>query len=93
MAMPPPKPDNMHPGIGRDGAQKSSKAVGLDAELFLQSIVHGLRVGLAAGRFHDLADEPAEHGGLRLHLLDLVGIGGDDRVDGLFDGTRIGDLF
>ncbi len=31
-----------------------------DAELGLQQIVHGLRIGLAAGRLHHLADEPAD---------------------------------
>ncbi len=29
-------------------------------ERFLQQLVHDLRVGLAARRLHDLADEPAE---------------------------------
>ena len=32
----------------------------LDPELRLEDLVDRLRVGLAAGRLHDLADEPAE---------------------------------
>jgi hypothetical protein len=32
-----------------------------DAEFRLQKLVDGLRIGLAAGLFHDLPDEPAEH--------------------------------
>src|SRR5262245_51174750 len=63
-----------------------------DPQLLLQQLVHRLRVGLAGGRFHDLADEPAERRGLGLHLLDLVGIGGDHGVDGGLDGAGVGDL-
>ena len=44
-----------------------------------------LRIGLAAGRLHHLADEPADQLRLGLRLRDLVGIGGDDLVDRLLD--------
>jgi hypothetical protein len=43
-----------------------------EAELRLEEIVHRLRVRLAFGRLHHLADEPSEHGGLCLRLLRLV---------------------
>jgi hypothetical protein len=39
----------------------------------LKCLLHGLRVGLAAGRLHHLADEPAGSFGLGLGLFDLVG--------------------
>jgi hypothetical protein len=52
-----------------------------------------LRVGLAAGRLHHLADEPAGQRRLGLGLGDLVGVGRDHLVDGLFDGAGVGDLF
>src|SRR5439155_1802272 len=63
-----------------------------DPELRLQEIVHGLRIGLAAGRLHHLTDEPA--GELRpgFRLRDLVRIGRYDVVDHLFDRAEIGDL-
>src|SRR5581483_9517726 len=44
------------------------------------------------GRLHHLTDEPAERGRLGLDLLHLVGVGGDDGVDGLLDGARVRDL-
>src|SRR3954454_2823766 len=46
----------------------------LDAQLGLDEVVDGLRIGLAASRLHHLADEPAGHGGLGASLLDLAGI-------------------
>jgi hypothetical protein len=39
-----------------------------------------------------LADEPAEHGGLGLHRLHLVGVGGDHGIDCGLDGAGVGDL-
>src|SRR6266550_1178229 len=52
-----------------------------DAELGLEQVVDGLRIGLAARRLHHLADEPADHLRLGFRLRDLVGIAGDDVVD------------
>src|SRR5581483_9440597 len=63
-----------------------------EPQLLLQDRVHGLRVGLAPGRFHHLADEPAERGRLGPHLLHLVGVGSDDGIDGPLDGARVRDL-
>ena len=56
------------------------------------SVVDGLRARLAAGRLHHLADEPAGKGRLRLRLLGLVGIGGDDLIHRLLDRAHVGDL-
>ena len=64
----------------------------LNSEFGFQDFIDGGRVGLAACRLHHLTDEPSEHRRFRLSLRDLVGIGGNDVVDGLFDGTRIGHL-
>src|SRR5438132_3372650 len=47
----------------------------LDAELRLQEIIHSLRIGLAAGLLHHLADEPAGELRLGFRLRDLVRIG------------------
>jgi hypothetical protein len=44
----------------------------LDAELCLDQVLHCLRVGLAAGCLHHLADEPAGKCGLGLGLGDLI---------------------
>src|SRR5262245_44145450 len=63
-----------------------------ETELRFQEIVDGLRVRLAAGRLHHLADEPAERLRLRLGLRHLVRIGRDDLVDHLFDRREVGDL-
>src|SRR3954452_11546805 len=63
-----------------------------DAELRLQQIVDGLRIGLAAGLLHHLTDEPAGELRLGFRLRDLVGVGGDDVVDDLFDRAQIRDL-
>src|SRR5262245_23616196 len=63
-----------------------------EPELAPQQLVDDLRIGLAAGRFHDLAHEPADRRGLRLGLLDLVAVGGNHRIDGLLDGAGVGDL-
>src|SRR6185437_5517 len=70
----------------------ASRPDALDAELRLQEVVDRLRVGLAAGGFHYLADEPAECLRLRLGLGDLVGIGGDDLVHHLLDRRQIRNL-
>jgi len=56
-----------------------------DAELGLEQVVDGLRIGLAARRLHDLADEPADELRLGFRLGYLVRIGGDDVVHHLFD--------
>jgi hypothetical protein len=56
-----------------------------DAELGLEQVVDGLRIGLAAGRLHDLADEPADELRLGFRLRYLVRIGGNDVVHHLFD--------
>src|SRR4051812_43368699 len=69
----------------------SSRATS-DAKFGFEQIVHRLRVCLAAGRLHHLPDKPADELRLGFRLLDLVGIGGDDVVDNLFDGSEIGDL-
>lgn len=45
-----------------------------DAELALEQVVDGLRIGLA-GRLHHLADEPADHLRLGFRLRHLVRIG------------------
>src|SRR5215210_9178364 len=63
-----------------------------NAKFGFEQVVYRLRVCLAAGRLHDLPDKPADELWLGFRLLDLVGIGGDDVVDNLFDGTEIGDL-
>src|SRR5258708_19942213 len=64
----------------------------LCVERLLQEVVDDLRVGLAAGRLHDLADEPADQGGLGLVGLDLLGVGGDDLLDRRLDRAGVGDL-
>src|SRR5690606_29209624 len=61
-------------------------------ELLFQQLVHSSRIGFAAGGLHDLANEPAEHGGLGLDLLDFIRVCGQDLVDNLFDGSEIGNL-
>ena len=48
-------------------------SLSLQPKLPLQQFVHRLRVGLAAGGFHHLADKPAEHFGFGPGLLHLVG--------------------
>jgi hypothetical protein len=58
-----------------------------DAEFGFEQVVDRLRVSLAAGRLHHLADEPAHQLRPGAGLRDLVGIGGDDVVDDLFDRT------
>ena len=58
-------------------------AVASDAKALLQRVAHRLRVRFAAGRLHHLTDEPAEHSGLRPRRLGLVGVRGDDGVDGV----------
>src|SRR4051812_39199540 len=63
-----------------------------ETELGFQEIVDGLRVRLAAGRLHHLADEPAERLRLRPGLRHLVRIGCDDLVDRLLDRREVGDL-
>ena len=60
-----------------------------DAELALQQFVDGLRIGLAAGRLHDLAHEPADERRLGLGLLRLVEIGSDDGVKAWLNGKVV----
>src|SRR6186997_553842 len=63
------------------------------AELLAQRLVDLLRVRFAARRFHDLADEEAEHLLLAgAELLDLRGIRRDDVRDELVDARGVGDL-
>src|SRR5215813_10354827 len=59
------------------------------SELGLDQIVDGLRVRLAAGRLHDLPDEPADCLRIGLGVADLVGIGGDDLIDQLLDRAQV----
>ena len=59
------------------------------AELALEQVVHGLRIGLAAQCFHHLTDEPHHRLRIGLRLRDLVGVLRDDLVDDLLDGTRV----
>src|SRR5690349_2778874 len=62
-------------------------------ELLAQRLVDLLRVRFAARRFHDLADEEAEHllfAGAK--LLDLRGIRRNDVGDELVDARGVGDL-
>src|SRR5262245_45183514 len=61
-------------------------------ELASEQFVDDLRVRLAGGRFHHLADEPADQHRLRLRLRDLLGVSGDDVVDHLLDRRQVGDL-
>ena len=56
-----------------------------EAELGLEQIVHGFRIGLAAGRLHHLTDEPTRERGLCLHLLYLVRVARDDLIDHSLD--------
>src|SRR5262245_40776757 len=63
-----------------------------ESELRLEQLIHRLRVRLATGRTHHLADEPSDHRGLRSRLFRLVGILGDDLVDDLLDCANISDL-
>ena len=74
--------------IGQPGALRQS----LGVERLLQKLVDDLGVGLAAGRLHHLADEPAEQRGLGLVGRDLVRVGVDHRLDGGLDGAGVGDL-
>src|SRR5712691_12603482 len=62
------------------------------AERLLQKLVDDLGIGLAAGRLHHLADEPAEQSGLGLVGRDLAGVGIDHGLDGGLDGAGVGDL-
>src|SRR5262245_50795755 len=63
------------------------------AELLAQRLVDLLRVRFAARRFHDLADEEAEHLLLAgAELLDLRGVRRDDLGDELVDARGVGDL-
>src|SRR3990167_8333377 len=65
----------------------------VDPELFLQDRIDRRRIGLAAGRFHHLSDEPAEGLGLFLDFARLIGVRGDNRVDRGLDRTCVRDLF
>src|SRR5690606_31008997 len=64
----------------------------LQPEPRLDEGVDRLRIGLASGRLHDLADKPAGQGRLGPCLLGLVRIGGDHRVHRRLDGAGIGHL-
>ena len=58
----------------------------VSAEFCAQDFVHFIRVGLALGLFHALADEETEYFVLAgAELFDLAGVGGDD-------GGGVGDL-
>src|SRR5690606_36488669 len=62
-------------------------------QLLLQELVHLRRIGLAAGRLHDLADEVAEE--LLLAgavLLELLRVLREHLVDRLLDRAGVGDL-
>ena len=64
----------------------------LGGEEFAKDVVDGLGIGLAAGRFHDLADEKFEDAFVASFLFGyVVGILGDDFTGGLLDGA-IADL-
>src|SRR5215510_11574291 len=65
----------------------------LDPELRLHQLVHGLMPLLAAGRFHYLADESASKSRLRLRLLGLVGVGGNDLIHRFLNFSDICELF
>jgi hypothetical protein len=69
----------------RSGDAAATVLTRSDTELGLEQVVDSLRIGLAAGRLHHLADEPLNCRWLGLGLGDLVRIGGDDVVDHLFD--------
>ena len=56
-------------------------------EEFAEDVVYGLGVGLAAGGFHDLADEEFEDAFVAgFEFGDVFGIFGDDFAGGLLDG-------
>src|SRR2546421_598302 len=62
------------------------------SELFAQQLVQLRRVGLAGGRFHDLAHEKSEQLVLaRAVLGELRGIAGHHLIDHALDGGGIGD--
>src|SRR3546814_11494483 len=81
-------------GTTAPGAAKANRAArGTLAELLAQHLVHQARIGLALGRLHHLADEPAENLLVAaLELRDLARIAGDDPVDQPFDGRAVADL-
>ena len=63
------------------------------SHLRFQQLVHRRRVGLAFGRLHDRAYQEADYCGLAaLVLFHLLGVGGDDVVDNLLDGSGVADL-
>ena len=63
-----------------------------DANLLLEKIVDGLRIGLAAGGLHYLTDEPADRLRVCLGVGDLVRVLSDDVVDDLLDRREVGHL-
>src|ERR671919_2502397 len=87
----PARPSGMVGIPDRAMAMSRSKA-GSSSQLLLQHLVDQRGVGLALGRFHDLADEPAEDFGVVLELFDLIGVGGDDLGRDLLDRAGIRDL-
>src|SRR5947199_4066546 len=56
-----------------------------DSESRVEDVVDGLRIRFSTRLLHHLTDEPSGESRLRLHLLHLLGIGGDDRIDRSFD--------
>src|SRR5215207_2306456 len=79
-------------GQNRSTSPASLRREKLGVERLLQELVDDLGVGLAAGRLHHLADEPAEQRGLGLVGRELPRIGVDHRLDGGLDGAGVGDL-
>ena len=75
------------------GRQSAADLTALgDTKFLFQHLVDLCRVGFAARRFHDLADEPAEHRWFGFGLFDFVRIGSDYIVDGFLDGAGVGHL-
>src|SRR5713101_1974345 len=71
---------------------RRTSAVISAVQSLLQKLVDDFGIGLAAGRLHHLADEPAEQSGLGLVGRELTGVGIDHGLDGGLDGAGVGDL-
>src|SRR5690242_7683176 len=52
--------------------------------------VHDPRTRFSTGRFHHLADEPSGEFWFCLHFSNLVGVLGNDAINGLLDSARVG---
>src|SRR5690606_27722347 len=65
----------------------ASAIVLLQPELGLEDVIDSLRIGLAAGLLHDLADEPTQKAGLGFDRRDLPRVAGNDLIDDLFDSA------